>query len=70
MDLPGELKYTAEHEWIRLDGNVATVGITDFLQILAAWGTSPIGPPDLDGDGTVGIGDFLAMLANWGPCPE
>jgi len=32
MDLPGELKYTAEHEWIRLDGNVATVGITDFAQ--------------------------------------
>lgn len=47
-----------------------TVGITDFLQMLAAWGTSPIGPPDFDGDGIVGIGDFLAMLANWSPCPE
>jgi len=46
------------------------IGITDFLQMLAAWGTSPIGPPDFDGDGVVGIGDFLAMLANWGPCPE
>lgn len=32
MDLPEELKYTAKHEWIRMDGNVATVGITDFAQ--------------------------------------
>ncbi len=32
MDLPEELKYTDKHEWIRLDGNVATVGITDFAQ--------------------------------------
>ena len=47
------------------DGNV---GITDFLALLAAWGTNPGGPPDLDGDGTVGILDFLALLANWGPC--
>ncbi|GAA1798096.1 glycine cleavage system protein GcvH [Leucobacter iarius] len=28
MSLPAELKYTREHEWIRLDGDVATVGIT------------------------------------------
>ncbi len=44
------------------------VGITDFLGLLAFWGTDPGGPPDFDGDGNVGIGDFLAMLANWGPC--
>ncbi|MHC4217700.1 MAG: hypothetical protein ACYSU7_04505 [Planctomycetota bacterium] len=46
------------------------VGITDFLALLAAWGTFPVGPPDFDGDGIVGVGDFLALLANWGPCPE
>jgi hypothetical protein len=45
------------------------VGITDFLALLAAWGTDPGGPPDLDGDGDVGITDFLALLAAWGPCP-
>jgi hypothetical protein len=45
-----------------------TVGITDFLLLLAAWGSSPLGPPDIDGDGTVGIGDFLIMLATWGVC--
>ena len=32
MNIPGELRYTKEHEWIRLEGNVATVGITDFAQ--------------------------------------
>lgn len=32
MNLPKELKYTKDHEWIRLEGNVATVGITDFAQ--------------------------------------
>ncbi len=29
---PSDLKYTNEHEWVRLDGGVATVGITDFAQ--------------------------------------
>jgi glycine cleavage system H protein len=30
--IPAELKYTKEHEWIRLEGDIATVGITDFAQ--------------------------------------
>ena len=29
---PADLKYTKEHEWIRIDGNTGTVGITDFAQ--------------------------------------
>ena len=32
MELPKELKYTKDHEWIILDGDIATVGITDFAQ--------------------------------------
>ena len=32
MNLPENLLYTKEHEWIRVDGNVATIGITDFAQ--------------------------------------
>jgi len=32
MNIPQELRYTEEHEWVKLDGNVATVGITDFAQ--------------------------------------
>jgi predicted outer membrane repeat protein len=51
-----------------LDGS-GDVGITDFLELLAAWGTDPGGPPDFDGDGDVGILDLLALLANWGACP-
>ena len=30
MSVPAELHYTAEHEWVKLDGTSATVGITDF----------------------------------------
>lgn len=32
MTIPGDLKYTKEHEWIKIDGNVATIGITDWAQ--------------------------------------
>ena len=32
MNIPSNLKYTKDHEWISLDGDVATVGITDFAQ--------------------------------------
>ncbi len=32
MLIPEDLKYTKEHEWIRVEGNIGTVGITDFAQ--------------------------------------
>ncbi len=32
MNIPSELKYTKDHEWIKIEGNVATVGVTDFAQ--------------------------------------
>lgn len=32
MKLPKELKYTKDHEWIKIDGDIATIGITDFAQ--------------------------------------
>ena len=32
MNIPKELKYTEEHEWVKIDDNIATVGITDFAQ--------------------------------------
>ena len=32
MNVPKELKYTKDHEWLSLDGEVATVGVTDFAQ--------------------------------------
>lgn len=32
MNIPSELKYTKDHEWIKIEDNVATIGITDFAQ--------------------------------------
>ena len=32
MNIPSDLKYTKDHEWVSIDGDVATVGITDFAQ--------------------------------------
>lgn len=32
MNIPEQLRYTKDHEWIKLEGNVATIGITDFAQ--------------------------------------
>ena len=32
MNFPSDLKYTKEHEWVRVEGDVATVGITEFAQ--------------------------------------
>lgn len=32
MKIPEDLKYTKDHEWVRVEGNVATVGVTDFAQ--------------------------------------
>jgi len=32
MDFPATLKYTKDHEWVKIDGNEATIGITEFAQ--------------------------------------
>src|SRR5947209_473720 len=32
MNFPSDLRYTKDHEWVRLSGNLATIGITDFAQ--------------------------------------
>lgn len=32
MNIPGNLKYSNDHEWVRVEGNIAIVGITDFAQ--------------------------------------
>lgn len=32
MNIPANLRYTKDHEWIKLEGNTATIGITDFAQ--------------------------------------
>jgi glycine cleavage system H protein len=32
MNIPAELKYTKDHEWVRVEGDIATVGVTDYAQ--------------------------------------
>ena len=32
MNIPSDLLYTKDHEWVRIDGDIATVGVTDFAQ--------------------------------------
>tara|TARA_Y100000589_G_scaffold328140_1_gene371574 strand:- start:152 stop:526 length:375 start_codon:yes stop_codon:yes gene_type:complete len=32
MNIPKDLKYTKDHEWVRIDGDIATIGVTDFAQ--------------------------------------
>ena len=32
MNIPSELKYTKDHEWVKINGDVATIGITEFAQ--------------------------------------
>ena len=32
MNIPAELKYTEEHEWVKIESNIATLGITDYAQ--------------------------------------
>jgi glycine cleavage system H protein len=32
MNIPDDLKYTKDHEWVKVEGNIATIGITDFAQ--------------------------------------
>lgn len=32
MNIPADLKYSKDHEWIKTDGDIATIGITDFAQ--------------------------------------
>jgi glycine cleavage system H protein len=32
MNIPTQLKYTKDHEWVKIDGEIATIGITDFAQ--------------------------------------
>jgi len=32
MNIPADLKYTGSDEWVRVEGNVATIGVTDFAQ--------------------------------------
>lgn len=46
-----------------------SVGFTDLLAVLSAWGPCEGCAEDVDGDDSVGFTDLLAVLSGWGPCP-
>jgi uncharacterized membrane protein len=50
-----------------LDGD-GTVGFTDLVAVLAAWGPCDGCLEDIDEDGVVGFTDLVTVLSNWGPC--
>ncbi len=52
-----------------VDGD-GTVGFSDVLEVLSAWGACTGCPADIDGGGTVDFDDLLTVLAAWGPCPQ
>ena len=41
MNIPSNLKYTKDHEWVKVDGDVATVGITEIIEVNAALEGAP-----------------------------
>jgi len=57
VDIPVDLNYTKEHEWVRIEGNVATIGITDYAQ-------SELG--DIVFIELPGVGDAVAQMEPFG----
>ena len=51
-----------------LDGD-STIGVTEILAIIEAWGPCIDCPADIDQNGVVNVTDLLYIVANWGPCP-
>jgi glycine cleavage system H protein len=72
MTVPENLQYTAEHEWVALDGAVATVGITDYaqqalgdvvyVQVPAAGTTVSAGEPSGEVESTKSVSDIYSPV--------
>ena len=59
MNFPGDLRYTSEHEWIRVEGDEAYVGITDYAQ--SEWGEIVFIDVPTEGE-TVGQGEVFGSI--------
>ncbi len=59
MQIPGDLRYSTDHEWVRVDGNRLTVGITDYAQD-ALGDVVFVQVPDIGAE--VGAGDALSEV--------
>ena len=58
MKFPEDLKYTDDHEWVRVEGNIATIGVTDH----AASELGDVVYIDIEMDGVVSKGDTLGTI--------
>jgi len=58
MNFPENLKYTNDHEWVKLDGNIATIGVTDH----AASELGDVVYIDIEMDGAVSKGDTIGTI--------
>jgi glycine cleavage system H protein len=73
MNVPDDLRYTKDHEWVRLDGDVARVGITDyaqdalgdvvFVQVPETGGTVAAGDMVSEVESTKSVSEIYAPLA-------
>ncbi len=58
MNFPDDLKYTDDHEWVRVEGNIATIGVTDH----AASELGDVVYVDIEMDGAVSKGDTIGTI--------
>lgn len=58
MNFPDDLKYTDDHEWVKIDGNIATIGVTDH----AASELGDVVYVDIEMDGAVSKGDTIGTI--------
>ena len=58
MNFPDDLKYTDDHEWVRIEGNIATIGVTDH----AASELGDVVYIDIEMDGEVSKGDTIGTI--------
>jgi hypothetical protein len=65
-NVPDECEAMQSASPFDLDGD-GTVGITDLLSLLNAWGPGPAKPADFNHDDSVGLADLIALLGAWGP---
>ncbi len=59
MNIPADLKYTKDHEWVKIDGTMATIGITDFAQ--KELGDIVFVEVDTEGE-TLSVGDVFGTV--------
>ena len=59
MNIPAQLKYTTDHEWVRIEGDMAFIGITDYAQ--GAWGEIVYVDVPTEGE-TVAAGEVFGSI--------